>query len=45
LIGAAAIALPPALGIPILIFVLMAPIVVAIVLINRARARTAFVRL
>jgi uncharacterized membrane protein len=43
LIGAAAIALPPALGIPILIFVLMAPIVVAFVLINRARARTALV--
>jgi HAAS len=45
LIGAAAIALPPALGIPIMIFVLMAPIAVAIVLINRARARTALVRL
>jgi hypothetical protein len=43
LIGPAAIALPPALGIPMLIFVLMAPIVVAFVLINRARARTALV--
>jgi hypothetical protein len=37
-------ALPPALGISLMLFVLIAPIVVAIVLINRARARTAPVR-
>jgi hypothetical protein len=34
-------ALPPALGIALMLVVLMAPIVVAIVLISRARARTA----
>jgi hypothetical protein len=34
-------ALPPALGIALMLFVLIAPIVVAVVLINRARARTA----
>lgn len=34
-------ALPPALGIALMLFVLIAPIVVAIVLISRARARTA----
>ncbi len=33
--------LPPALGIALMLFVLIAPIVVAIVLISRARARTA----
>jgi len=36
--------LAPALGVALLLFVLIAPIVVAIVLINRARARTSPVR-
>jgi hypothetical protein len=37
-------ALPLALGIPLVLFVLIAAIVVAIVLISRARARTVLVR-
>ncbi len=39
--GAAALALPPPLGIAVVLFVLIAPIMVAIVLLNRARSRTA----
>jgi hypothetical protein len=35
---------PPSLGIPLLLFVLIAPFVVAIVLLKRARGRTALVR-
>jgi len=42
--GAVIFALPPALAIPTGLFVLIAPIVVAIILLNRARARTALVR-
>ncbi|MHB8185459.1 MAG: hypothetical protein ACYDDU_05105 [Dermatophilaceae bacterium] len=34
-------ALPPVLGIAVLLFVLIAPIVVAVVLLNRARTRAA----
>src|ERR1035437_1797757 len=38
------LAQPRALGILVLLFVLIAPIVVAIILLNRARGRTALVR-
>ena len=45
LFGAAwALGQPPSLGIPLLLFVLIAPFVVAIVLLKRARGRTALVR-
>jgi hypothetical protein len=45
LFGAAwAIAQPPSLGMPLLLFVLIAPIVVATILLDRARGRTALVR-
>jgi uncharacterized membrane protein len=40
-LGAAAVALPQALGIAVLLFVLIGPLVVAIVLLNRARRRAA----
>jgi len=41
LLGATAVALPPALAIAVLLFSLIGPVVVAIVLLNRARGRTA----
>lgn len=40
-LGAAAVALPQALGIAVLLFVLIGPMVVAIVLLSRARGRVA----
>ena len=42
LLGPVAFALPQALAVPVLLFVLIAPVVVAIVLLKRARGRTAF---
>ena len=39
LLGATAVALPPALAIAVLLFSLIGPVVVAIVLLNRARGR------
>jgi hypothetical protein len=41
LLGATAVALPPALAIAILLFSLIGPVVVAIVLLNRASGRAA----
>ena len=41
LLGAAAMALPPALAIAILLFSLIGPVVMGVVLLNRARGRTA----
>lgn len=41
LLGAAAVALPAALAIAVLLFSLVGPVVVAIVLFNRARVRAA----
>jgi hypothetical protein len=40
-LGAVAMALPPALGIAALLFVFIGPVVVGIVLLNRARVRAA----
>ena len=41
LLAPVALALPQALAVPVLLFVLIAPVVVAIVLLIRARGRTA----
>lgn len=42
LLGAAAMALPSALTIPVLLFALIGPVVVGVFLLNRARGRDVF---
>jgi hypothetical protein len=41
LLGAAAVALPAALAIPVLLFTLIGPVVMGVFLLNRARGRAA----